>query len=392
MSCHPQSSTVEILKTLIAFDTVSRNSNLALIDWIKSHLAGYDIESTLVFDDTGKKANLYATIGPPDRRGYMLSGHTDVVPIDGQDWSTDPFALVEKDGKFFGRGTSDMKSFIAVILALVPEFAAARLETPINLAFSYDEEVGCKGAPGLIKHIAGLKAQPRLCIVGEPTDMKVVTAHKGNKRYRCEVHGHESHSALPNRGVNAVEIAADLVYRLRMMAHQRIKLGPFDRDFDPPYTTIHTGTMHGGTAMNIVPKDCAFEFEFRYIPGDDPIVYLNDLQEHARAILEPEMKAVTPDARIDFLFKSELPGMNTDEAAEVTVLAKSLSGSNSIAKISFGTEGGLFQQAGLQTVICGPGSIEQAHKRDEWIRLDQIALCEDFMRRLKSRAMAAQSA
>ena len=391
MSRRPQAATLDILKTLIGFDTVSRNSNLALIDWIRGYLTSFGIESALVFDETGKKANLYATIGPTDRRGIMLSGHTDVVPIDGQDWSTDPFALVEKDDRLFARGTSDMKSFVAVVLTMVPEFAAGRLTTPINLAFTYDEEIGCKGAPSLIEHIAGLAMQPKACIVGEPTDMKVVTAHKGNKRYRCEVHGHESHSALANRGVNAVEIAADLVYRLRTMARQRIEFGPFDRDFDPPYTTIHTGTIHGGTAMNIVPKDCAFEFEFRYIPGDDPVAYLDQLKEHARSVLEPEMKAVTAEARIDFLFKSELPGMNTDEAADVTVLAKALSNSNGIGKISFGTEGGLFQQSGLQTVICGPGSIEQAHKPDEWILLDQIAQCEDFMRRLKIRADAPQA-
>lgn len=281
-----------------------------------------------------------------------------------------------------------MKSFIAVALAQVPAFVSAPLATPINLAFTYDEEVGCKGAPSLIEHIANLPTRPRYCVVGEPTDMKVVTAHKGNKRYRCEVHGHESHSALANRGVNAVEIAADLVYRLRTMARQRVEFGPFDRDFDPPYTTIHTGTIHGGTAMNIVPKDCVFEFEFRYIPGDDPLKYLQVLKDRA-VELQGEMQAVTSGARIDFFFKSELPGMNTEETAEITALAQSLSGSNGIRKISFGTEGGLFQQAGLPTVICGPGSIEQAHKPDEWIYLDQIALCEDFMQRLIGRARIA---
>lgn len=388
MSRRPAASTLDILKKIIAFDTVSRHSNLAMIEWIREYLKHYGIESSLVFDETGKKANLYCTIGPADRSGIMLSGHTDVVPVDGQDWSTDPFELIEKGDRLFGRGTSDMKSFIAVALAQVPAFVSAPLATPINLAFTYDEEVGCKGAPSLIEHIANLPTRPRYCVVGEPTDMKVVTAHKGNKRYRCEVHGHESHSALANRGVNAVEIAADLVYRLRTMARQRVEFGPFDRDFDPPYTTIHTGTIHGGTAMNIVPKDCVFEFEFRYIPGDDPLKYLQVLKDRA-VELQGEMQAVTSGARIDFLFKSELPGMNTEETAEITALAQSLSGSNGIGKISFGTEGGLFQQAGLPTVICGPGSIEQAHKPDEWIYLDQIALCEDFMQRLIGRARIA---
>lgn len=386
MSRRPAESTVEILRRLVSFDTVSRNSNLDLIAWVRDYLSGYGIESTLIHDDTGKKANLYATIGDAGRSGYMLSGHTDVVPIDGQEWSTSPFELVEKDDRFFGRGTSDMKSFIAVVLARVPQFAAARLHTPIHLAFSYDEEVGCKGVPSLIDHLGVLPAPPRLCVVGEPTDMKVVTAHKGNKRYRCEVHGRECHSALANQGVNAVEIAADLVYRLRSMARERMKIGPFDRDFDPPYTTIHTGTIQGGTAMNIVPKECAFEFEFRYVPGDDPEAYLKRLEDHARDTLEPEMKAVASEARIDFRFKSQLPALDTAETADVTELAKALSGSNRTGKISFGTEGGLFQKAGIPTVVCGPGSIEQAHKPDEWILLDQIAQCEDFMGRLQARA------
>jgi len=388
MSRRPTSSTLDLLRQIIEFDTVSRHSNLAMIEWIREYLGRYGIESTLIFDATGKKANLYATIGSPDRPGLLLSGHTDVVPVDGQNWSTDPFELVEKDGRLFGRGTSDMKSFLAVVLAQVPAFASATSSTPINLAFTYDEEVGCQGAPSLLEHIASLPTRPRYCVIGEPTNMKVITAHKGNKRYRCEVHGHESHSALAHRGVNAVEIAADLVYRLRTMARQRAEFGPFDRDFDPPYTTIHTGTIHGGTAMNIVPKDCAFEFEFRYIPGDDPLKYLALLKEQA-VLLEKEMTGVSADARIDFVFKSQYPALSTEEAAEVTSVAKSLSGSNATGKISFGTEGGLFQEAGLPTVICGPGSIEQAHKPDEWITLDQIALCEEFMQRLVNRLQAA---
>lgn len=387
MSRRPTPSTLDILTKIIGFDTVSRHSNLAMIEWIQGYLKGYGIESTLVFDSTGKKANLYSTIGPDDRPGIMLSGHTDVVPIDGQDWSTDPFELVEKDGRLFGRGTSDMKSFIAVVLAHVPAFAANKLSTPINLAFTYDEEVGCQGAPGLVEHITSLPTQPRYCIVGEPTNMKVITGHKGNRRYRCEVHGHESHSALTNRGVNAIEIAADLVYRLRTMARQRADIGPFDRDFDPPYTTIHTGTIQGGTAVNIVPKHCVFEFEFRNIPGDDSLKYLQSLQDQA-GLLENEMKEVSANARIDFLPKSAYPALSTEEAAEVTTLAQSLSGANGTGRVSFGTEGGLFQQAGLPTVICGPGSIEQAHKPDEWIYLDQIASCEDFMKRLVDRVGA----
>ena len=381
MSRRPTAATLDILKRIIAFDTVSRNSNMAMIEWLQEYLESYGIKSSLIFDATGKKANLYATIGSHEQPGILLSGHTDVVPIDGQDWSTDPFELVEKDGRLFGRGTSDMKSFLAVVLAQVPTFSSTKLDKPINLAFTYDEEVGCQGAPSLLEHISSLPMRPRYCVIGEPTNMNVITAHKGNKRYRCEVHGHESHSALANRGVNAIEIAADLVHRLRSMARQRSEIGPFDRDFDPAYTTIHTGTIHGGTAMNIVPKHCVFEFEFRFIPGDDPLKYLDTLKDHARA-LEEEMKGVSGDARIEFLFKSQYPALSTEESADITSLAKSLSGSNGTGKISFGTEGGLFQEAGLPTIICGPGSIEQAHKPDEWIYLEQIALCEDFMDRM----------
>jgi acetylornithine deacetylase len=367
---------------LISFDTVSRHSNLELIRWIQEHLDALGVESSLIFDETGQKANLFATIGPSAVPGYVLSGHTDVVPVEGQEWATNPFEVVQRDGRLFGRGTSDMKSFIAVVLASVPLFLRAKLSCPIHLAFSYDEEIGCRGVPSLLEFIRDQRIKPKLCIVGEPTDMQVVTAHKGNKRYRCAVRGHECHSALANRGVNAVEAACELVAKLKAIARRKAAEGPFDQEFDPPYTTVHTGVIQGGTALNIVPKHCYFEFEFRFIPDEDPLLLLEELKSYARATLEAEMQIVNPDAGIEFSLKSQLLGLSTSPSDEGVGFAKALSNSTRTGKISFGSEGGLFQAAGIPTIICGPGSIEQAHKPDEWITLEQIAQCESFMARL----------
>ena len=388
MTERPSPSSLAMLRRLIAFDTVSRNSNLDLIHWIADYLRDHGVESRLVHDETGKKANLYATVGPEDRPGYLLSGHTDVVPIDGQEWHSDPFTLIEHDGRLYGRGTSDMKSFVAVALAMLPEFRRRGLKTPIHYAFSYDEEVGCIGVRRLLAELAGMAVKPRLCIVGEPTDMKVITAHKGKVSYRCDVRGLEAHSSLAHLGVNAVEAAAEIVARLKTMARQHRDHGPFDHDFAPPYTTVHTGTITGGTALNIVPRDCSFAFEFRFLPDDDPAALFQEVERFARSTIEPEMHAVSRDTGVRFTVTSQSPGLDTDDAAEVTTLAKALSQSNASGKVSFGTEAGLFQEAGIPTVVCGPGSIEQAHKPDEWVSLEQVALCEAFLQRLLERAAA----
>jgi len=388
MTERPSPSSLAMLRRLIAFDTVSRNSNLDLIHWIADYLRDHGVESRLVHDETGKKANLYATVGPEDRPGYLLSGHTDVVPIDGQEWHSDPFTLIEHDGRLYGRGTSDMKSFVAVALAMLPEFRRRGLKTPIHYAFSYDEEVGCIGVRRLLAELAGMAVKPRLCIVGEPTDMKVITAHKGKVSYRCDVRGLEAHSSLAHLGVNAVEAAAEIVARLKTMARQHRDHGPFDHDFAPPYTTVHTGTITGGTALNIVPRDCSFAFEFRFLPDDDPAALFQEIERFARSTIEPEMHAVSRDTGVRFTVTSQSPGLDTDDAAEVTTLAKALSQSNASGKVSFGTEAGLFQEAGIPTVVCGPGSIEQAHKPDEWVSLEQVALCEAFLQRLLERAAA----
>jgi acetylornithine deacetylase len=379
---------VEMVRRLVGFDTTSRGSNLRLIEFVRDYLDGYGVASELVFDETGDKANLYATLGPPGVRGIMLSGHTDVVPVDGQDWHSDPFAVLAKEDRLFGRGTADMKSFVAVVLALLPGIAGRSLRIPVHLAFSYDEEVGCRGARRLVAAIGGRPDRPRLCIVGEPTMMQPVTGHKGKRSFRCQVHGFECHSALTHLGVNAIEAAAEMVARLKAMARRKREFGPFDPDYAPPYTTIHTGVIRGGTALNIVPKECSFDFEFRLLPGDDPETGIAELRAFAEDELLPEMRAVRLDTAIAFEELSAFPGLATAADAEITRLVASLTGANGTGKVAFGTEGGLFQQAGIETVVCGPGSIEQAHKPDEFVDLDQIAQCEKFIGRLFERVVA----
>jgi acetylornithine deacetylase len=381
-------SSVEMVCRLVGFDTTSRGSNLALIEFVRDYLERLGVASELVFDETGNKANLYATVGPAETGGIMLSGHTDVVPVDGQDWHSDPFNVLARDERLFGRGTADMKSFIAVVLALLPNIAARPLRTPIHLAFSYDEEVGCRGARRLVAAIGRRPDRPRLCIVGEPTMMQPVTGHKGKRSYRCQVHGFECHSALTHLGVNAIEAAAEMVALLSAMARKKREFGPFDPDFTPSYTTIQTGVIHGGTALNIVPKECSFDFEFRLLPGDNPEAGIAELRAFAEQQLLPDMRAVRPEAAIAFEELSAFPGLATPDDAEITRLVASLTGANGTGKVAFGTEGGLFQQAGIQTIVCGPGSIEQAHKPDEFIDLDQIAQCEKFIGRLFASVVA----
>ena len=381
----PEAKTVDLIKQLIAFDTTSRNSNLELLAFVVAYLETLGIESELVHNEERTKANLYATLGPADRPGIALSGHTDVVPVDGQDWDTDPFDVVEKDAKLYGRGTADMKSFIGVCLALAPEFLERDIETPLHLVFSHDEEIGCVGVRSLIDILKDRPLKPSGVIIGEPTDMKVVRAHKGKLSYRCQVHGFEAHSSLAHVGVNAVEAAAEAVAYLKSMARRHRDEGPFDAELEPPYTTVHTGTIHGGTALNIVPKDCSFEFEFRHLPEDDPHALLDELREHIARHIEPEMTAKQASCGFHFEYISRIPGLSTDEEADIVQLAKSLTGQNATGKVAFGTEAGLFQDSGMPAVVCGPGSIDQAHKPNEFIALEQIARCEAFVRKLFER-------
>ncbi|BAE51179.1 acetylornithine deacetylase [Paramagnetospirillum magneticum] len=377
----PLPASIETIAKLIAIDTTSYKTNLQLIDLVDKILSGLGASVRRTWDESKNKANIFATIGPSDVPGIVLSGHTDVVPVDGQDWSRDPFHLVQADGKLYGRGTADMKSFIAICLAMAPQFAAAPLRMPVHFAFSYDEEVGCVGVRRLIDDLAHLPVRPALCIVGEPTDMKAVIGHKGKKSVRCHVEGHECHSALNHQGVNAIEIAAEMVTRLRALQRRIREQGPFDLGYQPPYTTVHTGTMQGGTALNIVPKSCSFEFEIRNLPDHDPETLMAEVRGWAQDLV-PEMLAVSEASGITLDEHNSTPGLGMDEMDAAVRLVCALSGANQTSKVAFTTEAGLFQQAGIPAVVIGPGSITQAHRPDEFITLEQVAQCEDFLRRL----------
>lgn len=379
----PRSTTLDLIKKLISFDTTSRESNLELIAFIQGYLSDLGVESLLVHNEEGTKANLYATIGDQDKAGVMLSGHTDVVPVDGQNWSSDPFEIREDGGKLYGRGTSDMKGFIAICLAMVPEFQAQPLSMPIHLAFSYDEEIGCMGVRRLLDKLNAMPVRPAMCVVGEPTDMQVITGHKGKRSYMATIRGLEAHSSLIAEGVNAVEFAAELVSYLRKLSIEFRTDGPFDELFDVPYTTVHTGVMEGGTALNIVPKEASVNFEFRHIGIDDPDAIEAKIRSYVTDVLEPMMHEVDPNTGIDIDCYGELPGLDLHADDEVVTFFKALAGRNDHAKVAFGTEAGLFQKmANIPSVVCGPGSIVQAHKPDEWITLEQIDKCEKFMERL----------
>jgi acetylornithine deacetylase len=304
------------------------------------------------------------------------------VPVDGQPWDTDPFAATIRDDRIYARGACDMKSFIAAALAMTPRFLAADLKAPVHYALSYDEELGCIGVRGLIEDLVRNNITAAGCIVGEPTDMQPVIANKGMRTFRCCVRGKEAHSALAPHGVNAIEYAARLVAYIRQIADRMRATETRDPGFHVPFTTLQTGLIRGGTAPNIVPRDCEFHFEFRYLPGADPDSLEREIKAYAREALEPEMKAVDPHAGFEFFTKAEIPGLDTAEDARVTALAQALSRNRAAAKVAYAAEAGLFQQAGIPSIICGPGSIEQAHKPNEFITLDQVACCEAFLERL----------
>lgn len=370
-----------MIERLIGFDTISYNSNLEFISFAADLLQSLGATISFTYNADRKKANLFATLGPADRPGIVLSGHSDVVPVEGQHWASDPFTARHADGRIYGRGTADMKSFIALCLAMAPDFASRRLQIPVHFAFSYDEEVGCIGVRSLIENLSNLPVRPRLCIVGEPTEMRVIIGHKGKKSVRCEVHGKESHSALNHHGVNAVEIAAEMVTFLRHLQRRIRDRGPFDAGYDPPYTTVHTGVMSGGTALNIVPARCQFEFEFRNLPSHDVDALMAEVRAFAQALI-PEMLEIDDATGIMFDEHNTTAGLDTAADDEAALLARQLSGRNDTGKVSFTTEAGQFHAAGIPAVVCGPGSITQAHKPDEFITLEQVAAGEAFLRRL----------
>ncbi|WP_321797997.1 acetylornithine deacetylase [Caballeronia sp. J97] len=372
----------DLLERLIGFATVSRDSNLALIEFIRDCLAQFDVESELFYNAERTKANLFATIGPRDRGGIVLSGHTDVVPVDGQAWTVDPFTLSEKEGRLYGRGTADMKGFLASVLAAVPMFVQSELRVPVHLAFSYDEEVGCLGVRPMLAELEKRTHKPVLCLIGEPTSLKPVLGHKGKLAMRCCVKGAPCHSAYAPYGVNAIQYAARLINRLEDIGDRLSQPAHHDERFDPPYSTVQTGTIKGGRALNIVPAECEFDFEVRALPGFDANEVADDLQTYARAELLPKMRAVKTDTDIRFEPLSAYPGLATPPDSEAARLLALLSGSSEFGTVAFGTEGGLFDQAGIPTVVCGPGSMDQGHKPDEFLTVEQLQDCDAMLIRL----------
>ena len=371
---------IELLNTLIGFDTTSYNSNLELIEFIQSYLSSYGIDSTLIHDESGKKANLYATIGRTDIGGVMLSGHTDVVPVAGQDWDTDPFSLTESSDKLYGRGSADMKGFIALVLSRVPEMVSKELTKPIHLAFSYDEEIGCVGVQRMLDLLEHQPIKPSCCIIGEPTGMEVVIGHKGKLATRVKVRGHACHSGQSPLGVNAIDFASELIVYIRKLAHEKAQNGPFDKDYEVPYTTLHTGVVGGGTALNIVPNLCQFDFEVRHLYEENPQHLLDQIKSFARDHLEKEMHLIDSDTGFDFETLATYPGLLTDPGIEFVNYVKQLLDNNAHSKVIFGSEGGLFQKRlGIPTLVCGPGNIDQAHKANEYISLDQLQKGGNFL-------------
>jgi acetylornithine deacetylase len=378
-------TSIAYLEKLIAFPTVSRDSNLELISYVQGVLKNLGVVSTLVHNEEGTKANLWATIGPVDIAGVALSAHTDVVPVTGQKWSSDPFALTKRGGNLYGRGSADMKGFIACCLAMAENAVTRKLKTPIHFAFSYDEEIGCIGVRRLLDMLKTLPIRPRFCIVGEPTMLQVVTAHKGKLGYRVTAHGLEAHSSLAPIGVNAIYMACDLIAEIRRIQADLAAHGARDGDYEVAYTTLHVGKMAGGEVMNIVPNLASFDFEIRYLPQDDGVTIAARIKEAAEKVAAG-FRDVFTDARFEFADLQSYPALDTPVDSEVVNFVRALTGGNSTGKITFGTEGGLFQkELGIPAVVCGPGNIVVAHKADEYVSEAQMALCDEMLGRLVER-------
>ncbi len=389
----PLDATLDILGQLVGFDTTSAKSNLAIIDWIEAYLAKHGVSGIRTTDMAAGKASLFATIGPKDEPGYVLSGHTDVVPVAGQDWATDPFRLTVRDGRAYGRGAVDMKGFLASCLASVPAMVAAGLKRPIHLAFSYDEEVGCVGVRPMLRRLKAGElgvAPPLAAFIGEPTSMQVVIGHKGKRSVRVAVRGSNAHSSLAPLYVNAVEFGALLVAFIRGQAERLQASGARDALYDVQHSTAHVGVFRGGTALNIVPAEAEILYEYRVIAEDDGDALVEEARAYAREVLEPRMRAVDPESGIDFEVYTSFAGLDTAPDAAVVSLAKQLARRNDHAKVAYGTEAGLFvEMAGIPSVVIGPGSIEPAHKANEFIELGQIEAANGFIARLIEQACAS---
>ncbi len=379
---------LDLLARLLAHDSVSRNPNRALIDEVAGLLRGAGLDPVILPDVSVGKANLFVTVGPTDRGGVMLSGHTDVVPVDGQAWTVPPFALTRRDGRLYGRGAADMKGFVASALSAVLKAARRELRTPLHLALSYDEEVGCLGVGSLIDLLARAPVRPRLCLVGEPTGMQVATGHKGKVALRAICTGREAHSALAPTGLNAIHLGADLIGHLRGLQERLAAEGPRDADYDVPYTTVHVGRIEGGVALNIVPNRCVVDFEIRHVVEDDLGALLQEIRARAETLAR-EARAKAPEAGILVEEVNAYPGLGTPTDAEAVRFVQSLTGANGTIKVAFGTEGGLFsERLAVPTVICGPGSMAQGHKPDEYVTEEQMARCDAMLAALLDRLEA----
>ncbi len=370
---------ISMLSTLVGFDTVSRKSNLALIEHVRGLLATHGVESRLVYNESKTKANLLASVGPLVAGGVVLSGHTDVVPVEDQAWTSDPFTVTQRDGRLYGRGTADMKAFVAIALAALPDMVKADLKRPIHFAFSYDEEVGCIGVPSLIKVLNAELPKPSAVIVGEPTDMKVVTAHKGVTGVRTVITGHEAHSSQPHRGVSAVMVAAELIAFLQSLSAEAAAKGPKDLLFEPSHTTITINRIEGGTAPNIMAGRCTFHWDVRALPEENPGTYIQRFADHCRDVVLPRLHAIAPGCNIENFPRAGTPALKPDTNSEAEQLCRMLTGDNVTRYVSFAAEAGQFQLSGLATVICGPGSISQAHQPNEYIERSQIELGVKFV-------------
>jgi len=380
--------TRRILADLVAFPTVSADSNLELVAYASDLLSSLGANISLSLDSSGGKANLFATIGGERDGGIVLSGHTDVVPVEGQDWSSDPFNLEERDGRLFGRGTCDMKGFLAICLAMAPRFSEAELKRPLHLAFTYDEEVGCLGGRALVEELKSADFRPSAVIVGEPTMMRVIEGHKGCHEYTTEFKGLECHASRPDLGINAVEYAARYISRLMELGEEVKRFAPPNSRFEPPWTTVQVGRIQGGMARNVVAGQCEVEWEMRPVLAHDGDFVKRSIEAYAEEVLKPAMRQVSPDADIITRTIGEVAGLQVVSDSEAREIVAELTGSNEADVVSFGTEAGLFQACGISTVICGPGSIEQAHKPDEFIEIAQLQAGIDMVEGLLQRMSA----
>ncbi|MDG1167893.1 MAG: acetylornithine deacetylase [Sulfitobacter sp.] len=376
-------SPFEIMEKLISFPTVSRDSNIPLVDWVADYLAGHGIESHRYIDPNQPKHAIFAHVGPWEEGAMVLSGHTDVVPVDGQPWDTDPFSVVEKDGKYYGRGTCDMKGFDALALWALVEGKYSTLKRPLQIALSFDEEIGCTGAPPMIAAMQPVLPKGTAAIIGEPSTMQAVTGHKGGIGFDTHVVGFEVHSSLLHTGVNAIMAGAKLIEWANEMNTLNMEATPTDLAamFDPPFTTLHVGMIQGGTAHNITAKDCKFAMDFRVVPGEDKDVWANAYLKRVREV-EAQMQAVVPQTRIDITPRFDVPALQPEEDGPAESFVRQITGDNASHKVSYGTEAGQFQDAGYSAVICGPGDIAQAHQPNEFIEVAQFNAGHDFMKKL----------